>query len=191
MTEFELFKEEVKDYLKNNRNSGFNTDNNKELLIAINRFSHTSIHTETYKKLTKKINLLVMNSLFTNDDKTAIAYLIKIKKLGIPLRVRKDFMSKLNNFNSRTQNDIVKILKKTDLFLQAFSFDYKQKEELLNQYIARQQKEIKDAYLPKEIRDIKLELLEQYHFHREKRKLELLINDDDLSKTKVKNKVKI
>lgn len=181
MDEFTLYKEDVKDYLAQYNVFSFN--HHKEIVLTIARLNKAHLHTETHKKLSKKLNVLIMDNLFINGDNNVIAYFIKIKKLDITLRVKSQFMSKLLSIEIKNKEDMFNGLKKVDLFLQTFHYEDMKKDELLDKYIAKQKERIKNSYLPNQY---SLEVLEQYQSHRERKKFELLLNTNKLTNSKMK-----
>ena len=140
------------------------------------------MHTQSHKKNVKKINQLILNNLFKQID--VLPFLVKIKKLNIPLKVNHNLMRSLClNFPPETQT-VYKRIRQVDLFLQAFHST--KKEELFHMYLSNYKISLKNSYLLKEIISISLQELNEFQSYIEKRRLEFIIENQNASKVKLK-----
>jgi hypothetical protein len=210
MTEFEYFKEDIKNLIKKLSSTpyyirSYNVSKvndkqhskhqslitNLKLVDKIKTKYNANKTNESLKDqlvlLEKKINRIVINNLFPDEANLLlnietklqiIPFLIKIKKLEIPIDFTINFEEKLQSENFPQQ--IVIELEKIDLFAQTFLCSENEKEKLLNNYINNYMLKVKNAEswmnnsnYTDEVRNI----ISNYKIEKEKKKLDRLITE--------------
>lgn len=167
----------------------------------------TALYQKQYKQSIKTINEIIIDNLSLRntsylhilsnhsdevDLKTvreieALPFLAKIKKLNIPLDETINFEKKTNHQVTPDATQIIKRLKRFDLYLQSFSASKELKEKVFSNYIKKQTDQLQKVsmfFSSHQATDELMACFNSYFIEKEKFTLELSIEKTQTSPNK-------